>query len=177
MKRLIVVSILIFAMITCLQVTNVRGGGNSEEKVVEPEETTHPIITTLLYIPNRIFDLMDIFRINIGIGPGGGINLRATKLVQAGIESYHTVRCGIKRRRVGIPYFEDMNGFGVGPVYLKAGNPDRQFTEVGLTFHALFIGAEAAISLEEIADFFLGFFLIDFKKDDYELDIFEKKKE
>lgn len=35
-----------------------------------------------LYLPNRIFDLLDIFRVRVRLGPGISVGVRASKHVQ-----------------------------------------------------------------------------------------------
>ncbi|HHZ83188.1 MAG TPA: hypothetical protein EYN60_04105 [Nitrospirales bacterium] len=135
-----------------------------------PDHST--VVTVLLYPVNRILDIFDIFRINLGFGPGYGINVRATKLLQAGVESYSTLRVGLGKEsgiwspRYGIVYTEsELLTAGASLAYM--GGRQRGTMEVGTTVHLGLIGAEGAIDLAEIADFFLGFAMIDFKEDDH----------
>lgn len=125
----------------------------------------------LLYPVNRVLDLLDIFRLNVGAGPGFGLNLRATKFVQVGLENYFSVRAGLGKRggllvpRYGLFYTEsELLTMGVGPLY--TGGWQRGMTEVGGTIHLGIVGADAAIDLSEILDFLGGFVFIDFKGDD-----------
>ena len=112
------------------------------------------------------------FEVNLGFGPGYGINVRATKLLQAGVESYSTLRVGLGKEsgiwspRYGIVYTEsELLTAGASLAYM--GGRQRGTMEVGTTVHLGLIGAEGAIDLAEIADFFLGFAMIDFKEDDH----------
>lgn len=125
----------------------------------------------LLYPVNRVLDLLDIFRVNVGVGPGFGLNLRATKFVQVGLENYFSVRAGLGKRggllvpRYGLFYTEtELLTMGVGPLY--TGGWQRGMTEVGGTAHLGIVGVDAAIDLSEILDFLGGFVFIDFKGDD-----------
>lgn len=135
-----------------------------------PDHST--VVTVLLYPVNRILDIFDIFRINVGFGPGYGINVRATKALQAGVESYSTLRVGLGKEsgiwnpRYGIVYTES-EPFTAGASVAYMGGRQRGTMEVGTTVHLGVIGAEGAIDLAEIADFFLGFAMIDFKEDDH----------
>ena len=135
-----------------------------------PDHST--IVTVLLYPVNRVLDILDIFRLNIGFGLGYGINVRATKVLQAGVENYETVRIGLGKEsgiwspRYGIVYTE-AEPFTAGASLAYMGGRQRGMMEVGTTVHLGIIGADAAIDLAEIADFFLGFVLIDFKEDDH----------
>lgn len=145
-------------------------GGDDGAMARSPDHST--VVTVLLYPVNRILDIFDIFRINIGFGPGYGINVRATKLLQAGVESYSTLRVGLGKEsgiwnpRYGIVYTES-EPFTAGASLAYMGGRQRGTMEVGTTVHLGFVGAEAAIDLAEIADFFLGFAMIDFKEDDH----------
>jgi len=135
-----------------------------------PEHST--IVTVLLYPVNRVLDILDIFRLNVGFGPGYGINVRATKLLQAGVESYSTVRVGLGKEsgiwnpRYGIVYTES-ELFTAGVSLTYQGGRQRGTLEVGTTVHLGIIGADAAIDLAEVADFLLGFAMVDFKEDDH----------
>ncbi len=135
-----------------------------------PDHST--IVTVLLYPVNRILDIFDIFRINVGFGPGYGINVRATKALQVGVESYETFRVGLGKEsgiwnpRYGVVYTE-AEPFTAGASLAYMGGRQRGAMEVGTTVHLGIIGAEGAIDLAEIADFVLGFVLIDFKEDDH----------
>ena len=125
----------------------------------------------LLYPVNRVLDVLDIFRLNVGAGPGFGLNLRATKFVQVGMENYFSVRAGLGKRggllvpRYGLFYTEsELLTMGIGPLY--TGGWQRGMTEVGGTIHLGIVGIDAAIDLSEILDFLGGFVFIDFRGDD-----------
>ena len=98
--------------------------------------------------------------------------MRATKLLQAGVESYSTVRVGLGKEsgiwnpRYGIVYTES-ELFTAGVSLTYQGGRQRGTLEVGTTVHLGIIGADAAIDLAEVADFLLGFAMVDFKEDDH----------
>ena len=145
--------------------------GNDETSMARSPDHL-AVVSVLLYPVNRILDIFDIFRMNIGFGPGYGINIRATKVLQAGLESYSTLRVGLGKEsgiwspRYGIVYTES-EPFTAGVSLAYMGGRQRGMMEVGTTVHLGFVGADAAIDLAEIADFLLGFAMIDFKEDDH----------
>ena len=145
-------------------------GSDDGSMTRSPDHST--IVTVLLYPVNRILDIFDIYRMNLGFGPGYGINVRATKVLQAGVESYSTLRVGLGKEsgiwnpRYGIVYTES-EPFTAGASLAYMGGRQRGTMEVGTTVHLGYVGTEAAIDLAEIADFFLGFAMVDFKEDDH----------
>ncbi len=147
-----------------------KDGNDDASMARSPNHST--IVTGLLYPINRILDIFDIFRMNIGFGLGYGINIRATKILQAGVENYSTLRVGLGKEsgiwnpRYGIVYTES-EPFTAGASLAYMGGRQRGMMEVGTTVHLGVVGADVAIDLAEITDFFLGFAMIDFKEDDH----------
>jgi len=155
---------LFFVLFLCLSSSLVLASDNKKEG-------NSIVSKALLYLPNRILDFLDIFRLNVAIGPGLGLNVRATKFAQIGAETYISARVGLGKnsglfiKRYGLLYTET-ELFTGGVSILYTGGSQRGLTEVGATVHLGLVGAEAAIDLSEIADFFLGIFTIDYKNDD-----------
>ncbi len=157
----------------CLIIVNPAIAKNSSNSSQLPRSPSHStVVTILLYPVNRVLDVFDIFRANIGFGPGYGINVRATKALQLGLENYDTVRIGLGKEsgiwnpRYGILYTE-AEPFTAGASLAYMGGRQRGLWEFGTTIHLVHVGTEAAIDLSEIADLLLGFIMIDFKEDDY----------
>lgn len=119
----------------------------------------------LLYIPNRFMDLVDIFRLSIGVGEGWGANFRATELLTAGVSDYDTIRFGMRGREMP-RYEESVEEQCIGLFGFRAGRFDRDPYELAITGHAAYAGLEAGLDLDEIADFLLGFVCIDYREDD-----------
>lgn len=119
----------------------------------------------LYYVPNRVLDLVDIGRLNIGIGCGWGFNVRATELAEIGYGCYETTRFGMKGRVLPV-YEENISEGGIAFLGYVNGCLQRDPTEVGADLHIGVIGAQAAVSLAEAADFITGFLLIDLQQDD-----------
>lgn len=119
----------------------------------------------LYYVPNRVLDAVDVFRLNIGIGCGFGFNIRATELAEIGYGQYSTTRFGMKGRVMPV-YDEKIDEAGIGFLGWVNGCLQRDPSEVGADLHLGVIGAQAAVSLMEAVDFVAGFALIDLQCDD-----------
>ena len=152
---------------------------DDEEAVLEedePERERRGIGRRLLfYIPNRIFDVFDIVRARVRIGPGIAIGARATDFLDAYIGTYATLFVGIHgpRGEPSIPWpigFESKSGVeasvldgtadgGVGPNYGKL--------EFGVSLQALLVGFDVGVDPLEILDLIAGLVTIDLTGDDY----------
>jgi len=145
--------------------------GREIQNVVVPPPAPAPakrsslLDQVLFYIPNRALDLVDIARLSVGVGPGFDANVRATELLTAGIGQYETTRFGLKGRTVPV-FEENIDEGGVGILGYVNGKLQRDPSEVGADLHVGVIGAQAAASLAEAADFLAGLILIDLQKDD-----------
>ena len=112
-----------------------------------------------------MLDFIDIGRLSIGVGCGFGDNVRVTELAEIGYGQYSTTRFGMKGRVLPV-YEESINESGIAFLGYVNGCLQRDPTEVGADLHLGIIGAEAAVSLAEAADFVTGFLLIDLQGDD-----------
>jgi hypothetical protein len=131
--------------------------------------------TLLLYIPNRIFDVLDIVRARVRLGPGIAVGVRATKWTDIFLGSYASACVGLPgpRRTPRIPWpggIESRSGLAAsvadGTVTSYDSNPRYSATEVGLGAQAILIGAEIGVDPAEVFDLFLGIFTIDLLEDD-----------
>lgn len=119
----------------------------------------------MYYVPNRLLDAMDIFRLNVGFGCGCGVNVRLTELAELGYGQYQTTRFGMKGRVLPV-YEENIDEAGFAMCGYVNGCLQRDPTEVGADLHLGIIGAQAAVSLAEAADFITGLVLVDLQGDD-----------
>jgi len=147
------------------------------------------------YFGDRLLDALDCFILNVSTGPGFIINVRATKLGQAGIGMAKINRLGFVGRRFG-RWAENRTEIGISLLYFSNSqlkplvynrflydwcvncrvdevtdidmlrNNDRDFFDVAVTVHVLFAGFELGFRLREFADFLLGLFTVDFQGDD-----------
>ena len=121
------------------------------------KESRSLIVSALLYLPNRVMDLLDIFRVDAGIGPSFGAAVRVTKWGQVAYRdmSPASLRLGLRGRRSPI-FLERTSEFGIGPLFL--GSKEREVTpfELGVGADIFLVGVYAGISFDEIFDFFAG---------------------
>ena len=134
------------------------------------------VLTTILwYLPNRVMDLIDIFRLRLKVGPGLGVGFRMTDYAAFYGGSQYAVYLGLPGPRypeavrypVGLEYQRGIVLAGVDASDDLKHPPRYGFSEVDAGLHLFLIGAEAGIDPFEIADFLSGLFLIDLRRDDY----------
>ena len=155
----------------------------------------------LLYFPNRIMDLLDIFSLNIGIGPVAEARLMATRYcdVGAGIGMTAKIYKDFNRQYalgveenwywsfifVGEEQYRVLDGSVLLDKYVecRAGIPvpesrtydfytgPRDFWAIGGSL-GLLLDGDLYIHPVEIADFLLGIFFVDIRKDDLTFDTF-----
>lgn len=135
-------------------------------KETPPSNKSHVFSKIVFYIPNVLLDFVDIFKLNVGVGPGFGIHAQATEPLQAGIIFYDCVRIGLTGKRFDFWRYEDTQEIGICYAYHQKGDIKRNNSEIGGILHFLILGAEASINLEEIGDFISGIFFYDAKEDD-----------
>ena len=133
------------------------------------EEESRGLAThVLLYLPNRVLDLFDVAKVGVDVGPGLGIELKATEAVQAMALTTFAIGVGFQGLR-HLPFrIGPEAAFGVGPLggTAELGGWYRSPTEFRVGLHVLLVGAHASVDPVEIVDFVLGFLLIDVKGDD-----------
>lgn len=122
----------------------------------------------LLYVPNRVLDLIDIFRIDVGVGPSVGAVVRVTEYGQVGFREMvpGSLRVGDLGRRFPV-MIETSNEFGIGPAYVESSQRKVCPGEVGVGGDVLVAGAYGGVCLDEVVDFLAGLVLIDLKDDDF----------
>lgn len=129
----------------------------------------------LFYIPNRIFDVFDIVRARVRLGPGFAVGVRATELADVYVGSYVSVFAGVHgpRGEPRIPWpvgVETHTGVEVSFVegdVDTALNPTYGAVEFGVTLQALIVGVDVGIDPLEILDLVTGLVTIDLTGDDY----------
>ena len=121
----------------------------------------------LLYLPNRILDLIDIFKLDVGAGVGYGAILRPTKYLQAGYRDFNPgmLRVGLMGRRAPLMIEERMEE-GLGSDYGRHSRRKVSPGEFGLGIDAGIVGAYGGVSVDSAADFILGIAGVDFEDDD-----------
>ncbi len=128
----------------------------------------------LLYIPNRVLDVVDIVRLRVRVGPGVALGARATQVFSGYIGSYASVYAGLPGPRlkptIKLPIgFESYNGVGVSVANATVSGgigPDYSFTEFGLGGQLLIAGFDFGIDPWEIVDLAAGLATVDPVGDD-----------
>lgn len=138
-----------------------------EFQVIEEQE---PSVArkVLLWLPNRLLDIWDIFRIDVGAGPSLGGVIRVSKYLQAGVRTMKPIslRVGDLGRQAPI-IIERSNEIGIGPAFLASKERLICPAEIGLGVDLFIVGAYGGICLDEVFDFAIGIFTLDPKRDDF----------
>ena len=121
----------------------------------------------LLWIPNRVLDLIDVFRVDVGVGPAVGGVVRVTKYGQAGYRNMApgSLRVGDFGRNSPI-IIESSNEFGIGPAFVASKDREICVGELGAGVDLFLIGGYAGFCPEELVDFVAGVFFLDVMDDD-----------
>ena len=126
----------------------------------------------LMYLPNRIFDLLDIVRARLRVGPGIGFTVRATELADLKLGAWTSAYIGLRGPRLepSIPWPFGLDNYaGAGISVVETESDDYQYGkgEFGVGVHVLLVGADVGVDVIELCDFVLGLVTIDIGHDDY----------
>jgi len=127
----------------------------------------------LFYLPNRIFDIFDVARARVRVGPGFAVDARVTKHGDLYAGGYSTLFVGLHgpRTEPSIPWpvgFESRAGIkAISVADAASKGPSYGYGEVGAGFQAAIVGMDVGVDPVEILDLFLGFFFIDLTGDDF----------
>jgi hypothetical protein len=141
---------------------------------LDNKKKSSTLSTILLYVPNRIFDLLDIFRIRVRIGPGIGAGIRITEPLSIFAGSHAAIYAGLPGPRqtpeVPLPIGAEAVAGGrlslLDGVYASDTSSRHSQTEIGIETQLLLVGIDIGIDPLEILDFLTGFFLIQIRDDD-----------
>ena len=143
-----------------------------EEPVVKKKKSFgHKL---LWYLPNRLLDITDVFRIRLRFGPGYGASVRATEYISAYGGSYRSVYVGVPGPRRSVPSSwpagqENLKGLVVLGVDATDDNPHPpgySESELSAGAHLLVFGGDVGFDPVEFVDFFGGLVFIDPVSDD-----------
>lgn len=123
----------------------------------------------LLWLPNRLLDLVDIVRLDAGVGPAYGGVVRITQWGQAGYRHMApgSLRVGSFGRQP--PFLvEREDERGIGPEYQSSSQRSICKGELGLGLDLFVLGGYAGLCLDAVPDFFAGMVTLDPDEDDLE---------
>jgi hypothetical protein len=127
----------------------------------------------LAYLPNRVFDLTDIVRFQVRLGPGWALGARVTRALPFFVGGYSATWLGLPgpRGRPSIPFpagLAAQSGFNFGPTPAGGSQgPSYGVGEIGAGFQLYMVGFDVGFDPVELADFFAGFACVDFAHDDF----------
>ncbi len=176
MRKTVVVIVLCAVVLGGCQTTEDMSGGKIEEKFAQANQAEGNSrslgLFFALYLPNRIMDVFEIFRIGIGLGFTAGWDLRITRFAQlaAGVRT-DVGLAWVGRRRT--PLRAENNAYtAFGPWRAAAEEPQWPLTAWAFEFEVGAGGASimTAIDFAEIVDMLTGWFGLDLLKDDWGYD-------
>ena len=129
----------------------------------------------LWYVPNRLLDMADMFRLRLRAGPGLAANLRLTDFANFYAGRYHTAFIGLPGPRmqpqprlpVGLEQERGIIVMGVDATDDLTHSPDYSSSEFVCGGQFLILGIEAGFDPVEIGDFLSGLILLDPRGDDH----------
>lgn len=128
----------------------------------------------LMYLPNRLLDLVDIFRCRLRAGPGLAADARVTIYAANFIGQYDAVYAGLPGPRrapvlplpVGREALKGLLVMGVDATDATPYPPHYSDSEMTLGVHALLVGLDLGFDPVELGDFLTGWVMIDIAGDD-----------
>lgn len=139
----------------------------------EPKSLGHRLV---FWLPNRVFDVLDLVRLRVRLGPGFTIGVRATELVDVNLGSHATVWAGLHGPRstpqipwpLGLETFAGMevSVADVGTDEDKHG-PQYGPLEIGLGTQLVIVGFDLGVEPYDALDLVLGILTLDPKGDDF----------
>ena len=125
----------------------------------------------VFYLPNRAFDIFDLVRARIRVGPGISVGAHVTRKIEVGIGAHSALWVGLRgpRGEPQIPWplgVESRAGIKVG-VGVATDGPHLGPAEVGGGFQLVLLGLALGVAPMEFVDFAGGFLLWDPIGDDF----------
>jgi hypothetical protein len=150
-----------------------KSAAPAEAEKAEPKGIGHRL---LFWIPNRLFDVLDLVRLRARVGPGFAISARATELLDVTMGGYASVFVGLPgpRGKPRIPWpagLENLAGIEVSVLDItnEGGRfaPDYGPAEVGAGLQLILVGVDVGVEPLDLLDLAAGIILLDPRGDDF----------
>ncbi len=139
----------------------------------EPKGLGHRL---LFWLPNRVFDVLDLVRLRVRAGPGFTVGVRATELADVMLGSHATVFVGLRGPRSSprIPWPVGLETYaGLEVSVADAGTEDDEHgpqygpLEIGAGVQLVIVGVDVGVEPFDALDLVLGILTLDPKGDDF----------
>ncbi len=130
----------------------------------------------LFYIPNRVFDVLDVVRARLRLGPGFAVGARATQAAGAQAGFYTALFVGVPGPRlepeINWPFGAEAVAKAGATVLgadatLGTDGVAYGYGEVGAGFQLAFLGVDLGVDVWEVVDLAAGLLTFDVVGDDY----------
>src|SRR5262245_21319436 len=143
---------------------------DEREKKEKPSEGRSLVHTLLLYVPNRVLDVLDVARAAVDVGPGTGVDLTGTEYMRLGMLARTSAGAGYETARHLPVKLAAESYLDVGPLGVNPGFPItwyRNTWDLRIEAHLFILGAHVAVNPAEIFDAVLGLTTFDLMGDDF----------
>lgn len=158
-----------------LLVLPVPAFAESSESPRDDFDVRHPVLhKVVFYLPNRVFDLVDIVRLRARVGPGVSAGVRVTDFADLYLGAYTSVYAGLPgpRNEPKLPWIVGIENRAGAEISVLEGVEEGRFgpnygrSEIGASAQAILVGGSIGIDPIEIVDFALGILTLDLRDDD-----------
>jgi hypothetical protein len=169
-----------FALPCTARAESIADAAGAEVAPIPPEKTETKSKSfghrVLFWIPNRAFDVLDLVRLRVRVGPGFTLGVRATELVDVNLGAHATLFAGVHgpRNTPQIPWPVGPETYaGIELSVADAGSDEDRFgpqygpMEVGFGTHLALIGFDVGVEPYDALDLVLGILTFDPKGDDF----------
>ena len=170
----------LLAVALCLSLPSLASSNDSAPTDAAPE-ASEPASShgfghrLLLWIPNRVFDVLDVVRLRVRVGPGFSLSVRATEVADVVLGGHATVFVGLpgprNSPRIALPFgLETYAGIEVSVV--DAGSEEDRHgpqygpLEIGAGAQLLLVGLDVGVEPFDALDLLAGIVFLDPKGDD-----------
>ena len=154
---------------------------SSSEKESQTQSSWHAVSLVgliqpvVLYVPNRIFDILDIVRLRLRIGPGLSAGARVTELVDIFMGSHATGYIGLRgaRGKPQIPWplgLEKNEGIEISIADVTDDGKHAPYVdplEISVQAQPVIAGVYVGLEVFEILDLAAGLLFLDLQGDDF----------